>query len=200
MSDGYPDLGVSANPFAPETTPGVPASLWIDRRVPPPGASEVVEVIGPRGSGKTSLLLHWRSQRPGPYLHVATDRSRWRPPPLGPIVYWDEADRIPRLIRRKAVHAMAAVGSSAAVATRRPLGPSVRHPRLAHRRVVLGRITAAEVQHWAATRIREVQVGPADRLVVDDEFAARLAAGSGGSWRAIAEELHTWVARLAAGR
>lgn len=197
MTDGYARLGLTRNPFVAEQQPGVADELWMERRVAPPATREIVQLIGPRGSGKTSQLLRWQRDAPGPYLHVEADRSRWRPPPLGTVVYWDEADRIPRIVLTRAIAGLAAGGGRAAIGAHRDLGRAIRHHDLTVRSVVLGRITGDDVVAWARRRIAAVAIDPVD-LVPHIELAAQLAADSGGSWRVIGDRLHAWMAALAA--
>ena len=114
MTDGYTRLGVSSSPFMADPGSGVRADLWLDRPIAPPDDDEIVELIGPPGAGKTSLLLHWQRSVGGPYVRVEPGRARWKPPPLAPVVYWDDADRIPRLILRQAITVLGDSGGRAA--------------------------------------------------------------------------------------
>jgi hypothetical protein len=113
------------------------------------------------------------------------------------VVYWDEADRIPRIILSRSIAALAASGGRAAIGTHRHLGRRLRHPELTVRTAILGRISAADVLAWAGRRISAVATLDGPGFTLSAEQAATLAAGSGGSWRVIGDDLHAWVARLA---
>ena len=67
---GYAALGLSGNPFVAESEPGVAADLWIARdgvpSPPQPGQRRLIQLIGPKGAGKTSHLLRWCALAPGP--------------------------------------------------------------------------------------------------------------------------------------
>ena len=93
--------------------------LSIEREVDPPepGRRQFIQVVGTRGAGKTSLLLHWRRRLDGPYIHVEAGRARWRPVPIAPIAYWDGAGRIPRVILRRALTAAAGAGATIVIGT-----------------------------------------------------------------------------------
>ena len=96
--DLYASLGLKGNPFALEREPGAAAGTWIDRGISPPQAGQktFVQLLANRGAGKTSHLLYWRSQYPGPYSYYPIEvMRRWYLPAVDAIAYWDEADRIP---------------------------------------------------------------------------------------------------------
>ena len=85
--DGYAALGLTGNPFVIEESPGVPAELWLDRAdvpaAPRAGQRILVQVLGEKGAGKTSLLTHWRHSAPGPYHYVPpAGAGRWAAPPV----------------------------------------------------------------------------------------------------------------------
>ncbi len=129
-ADGYAALGLAANPFAAEQQPGVAPHLWISRDdeppMPQPGARQLVQLIGPKGAGKTSLLLRWRDQQPGPYHYVAPGSPRWRFPPLASLVYWDELDRMATPVRALALLAAAASGATVVAGSHVDLAASAR--------------------------------------------------------------------------
>ena len=102
--DLYELAGLRMNPFATSEDPELATRLFVDRGVadpPPPGSATLVQLIGHKGAGKTTQLLAWRRDIPGPYHYVPPRpyRSRWARPPVAPLVYADEVDRMPRPLR-----------------------------------------------------------------------------------------------------
>lgn len=159
----------------------------------------LVQLLGEKGAGKTSHLLHWRAQADGPYRYYPPDLRRWRFPPLAPIVYWDEADRIPRLWLLLALALAACQRATVIVGTHRDLSTPARRVGLAVQTVELPALTVAEVQTWAALRVAAVcltaDVPPC--LCLSDTEAAAVVAQAGGSWRAAGVLLHIWAAQVA---
>lgn len=107
--DRYEAAGLTHNPFAAWQV-GDPSLLtFVDRGLPAPppaGSRTLVQVIGESGYGKSTQLQHWRSQTPAPYHYIvrAPYRARWLTPPkpeLNDILYGDEIDRMPTLIRKR---------------------------------------------------------------------------------------------------
>ncbi|HHV22086.1 MAG TPA: hypothetical protein GXZ30_11230 [Propionibacterium sp.] len=194
---GYAALGLARNPFIAESEPGVEPDLWIARAgVPPPpqpGQRTLLQLIGPKGAGKTSHLLRWRAQAPGPYHYVPPSRGRWRFPPVAPLVYWDEVDRMGL---RWVALAYAALRRSTVVAgTHEDLTPIARACGLRVVTYDFPALTPAVLQEWAALRIAEAALpGCKPRLVLDDDAATEICARAGASLRDAAVELHVWAA------
>ncbi|HEU4324097.1 MAG TPA: hypothetical protein VFS21_13185 [Roseiflexaceae bacterium] len=200
--DRYHALGLRGNPFAIETQPGVPAQLWLDRgfsHAPAVGAGLLMQLLGEEGAGKTSHMLHWHAQTGGPYTSYPSDVARWRCPPLAPIAYWDEADRIPRLLLRLALTLAARQRATVVTGTHRDLGVPARQAGLAVQTVRLPPLTAVEVQTWAAKRVAAARLGMdvVPCLSLGDAEAAAIVAQAGGSWRRAGVLLHIWVAQAA---
>lgn len=196
----YESLGLRCNPFVADPEPGVAPPLYIEREVDPPipDAHRLIQVIGPRGSGKTTLLLHWQRTVGGRYLHVEQGRARWRPVPIASLAYWDEADRIPRMILRRSLGAAAQIGATVVLGVHRDLRRAARMPGATIRRVRLPAPTPATVQVWAARRLAAASVlGRRPAVHVDAELAERVAADCDGSWRVVGDRLHSWVAQAA---
>ncbi|MGI9615686.1 MAG: hypothetical protein ACR2QO_22430, partial [Acidimicrobiales bacterium] len=88
-------------PFAGDDNADANPALFVARglpdEAPPPGSGAFVQVIGESGAGKSTHVHRWRSRAPGPlhYIPLVPYRRRWRRPPLNPIVYGDEIDRMP---------------------------------------------------------------------------------------------------------
>ncbi len=174
--------------------------LSIEREVDPPepGRRQFIQVVGARGAGKTSLLLHWRRRLDGPYIHVEAGRARWRPVPIAPIAYWDGAGRIPRVILRRALTAAAGAGATIVIGTHADRGSLGRQAGMMVRSIRLPPPTAATVQVWAARCIAAVTaVERPPALTVDEQLAASVAAECGGSWRVVRDLLHSWAAAQA---
>lgn len=199
---GYATLGLSGNPFVAESEPGVAADLWISRDgVPPPsrpGQRRLVQLIGPKGAGKTSHLLRWRSLAPGPYHYVPLGPGRWRRPPVAPLVYWDEVDRLAGPVRAGSLAYAAARGATVVAGTHDDLAGIARACGLAVSTYRFTALTAAVVQEWAALRIAATALpGRTPSLELDDATARVICERAGASLRDAALELHVWAAERA---
>ena len=193
MIDPYRAAGLKRNPFVAEGSPGVAEEHWTDRRLPAsltlrPGV--FVQVIGPKGSGKTSHLLRWRASAPGPYRHVRPGWGRLRPLPAGPVVYWDEADRA--LWIKAALAIQGRQAAMVVVGTHRNLSPMARKAGFRVETHELGRLTPKEVEAFAARRIGAAGGEPGQFADIDYDDIARRA---GASLREAGRLLHIEVAR-----
>ncbi len=191
--DPYRAAGLERNPFVAEVVPGVDPPHWIDRS--PPGEltfepMRFVQVIGPKGAGKTSHLLRWRAALSGPYRHVGPGLQRLAPLPGARVVYWDEADRTPWL-------SLALLGQSlrrgmVVVGTHRDLSSAARRVGFIAESHVLDQLTASDVALFASRRIVAAGGKPGDFERLDYE---RIARESGASLREAGRLLHIEVAR-----
>lgn len=204
MPDPYAVLGLRHNPFVAEPVPGVDSQLWIERGYTPPkvGASCLVQVLGEKGAGKTSLLLRWREQAHGPYHYVAPNWHRWQLPPFASIVYWDELDRLPRSLLLLSLLWARRTSATVVAGTHTDLSWAAKLAGLSIRTVVFEPLDGAMIQAWAKLRIAAAGSGTASAvaLSLDDRTAARIALEAGSSWRVAADLLHVWAAERAAGR
>lgn len=201
LHDPYLALGLHRNPFVAEHAPGVPDALWVDRGLPAapaPSGGLFVQVIGPCGAGKTSLLLHWRQERAGPYHYVPPGPGRWRPPPIGSIVYWDELDRMPEPLRVVSLWRAAHREATVIAGTHVDLAALARRCGFAVQTVAYPPILPSLLRQWAERRIAAARVpGTPCGLALGQADAGRIAAAAGHSWRIAADLLHIWAAERA---
>ena len=188
--DPYRQIGLAANPFIASPEPGEPARTFVDRGLPTPPHHGFVEVVGRKGAGKTTHLLHWlRGRDGGVYRHVPPGVGRFRPLPVAPVVAWDEADRVPAPLLRHAARAARRRGSLVLIGTHRPLGlGDVVH--------VLADPTAEELSRWARLRVTAVATGEHDHAL-GDVPAEAIARSCGGDWWQAGTDLHIWAAQQA---
>lgn len=197
MEDRYHRLGLRRNPFVADPVPGVSHDLWVETGLVPPRSGEIVQLIGPRGAGKTTQLLHWQRHLGGVYRHVLPGRHRWARLPIADRIYWDEADRVPPRLLQRATKTAAKKRTAIAIATHVDLTPALASLRLSIRTHHLGDISATEVVAWAARRIADTQLDGVTSFSIDRDLAESVAAGSEGSWRVVGDQLHVWTAQRA---
>lgn len=190
----YRAFGLRRNPFA-----------WIDGRdagpfldhlqlTPPrPGSRRFHQVLGPEGSGKTSHLQAWRASEPGPYYEVNVTSSD--DPPIAPIAYWDEADRLADRHLRRVLRRAGAAGATIVAATHRDLGALARRSGLHVETVEMEPLTEGLLRRWADTRVDAARIdGGIDHSIAfsDDEIRAVL--GQCETLREAGDEFHRLVA------
>ncbi|WP_017325333.1 hypothetical protein [Synechococcus sp. PCC 7336] len=200
--DPYACLGLRGNPFILEETPGAAAGTWIDRGISPPqpGQNTFVQLQADRGAGKTSHLLHWRSQYPGPYSYYPIEvLQRWHLPAVDAIAYWDEADRIPLPLLLAGLARAASANATIAVGTHVDLAWAARWMGFRVERISLPPMDAATLQVWAARKIAAATLPDMDSsgLALEPAIAVEIARAAGHSWREAADRLHIWAARQA---
>lgn len=192
MTSVYERAGLMRNPFVadnPETL------VAMDRGIALPDV-DFVQVVGERGAGKTSLLRFWQQQHGGWYHYVAQGRSRWGPVPIRrPMVLWDEADRLPTVIVRRALQAAARGQIKVVVGTHRNLGGMAHSAGMT---TAVIRLEGPDSDLLAAWIDRRVEASAHDvvraRQVLGEPPIAELVA-SGASWRAAGDHLHGWAAQ-----
>jgi hypothetical protein len=203
--DPYWTLGLRCNPFIAEATSGVPTHLWIDRGysvAPPAGACLLVQIMGEKGAGKTSHLLHWREQAPGPYSYYPEGVARWKLPPVAAIAYWDEANRIPLPFLYLALWQATRRNATIVAGTHADLSPVAHQVGLPVETIDLQPLQPEALIAWATLRIEAVRLPetPVVDLVLTPTKAAEIVAVSGASWREAAIHLHIWAAEVAKDR
>ena len=187
MRDPYRRAGLSSNPFAAESESGVDRQLWVERGLPDRlefTPRTLVQVIGPKGAGKTSHVLHWRARLRGPYRHVAPKAGRLVSLPIARVSYWDEADRafwlVPALLAQSVLGHMVVAGTHVDL---------TQLARLAGLRVVTFELPALSpdvVRRFAAQRIEAAGGEPAEWDLPYDEIASQ----AGSSLREAGRLLH----------
>ena len=121
-------------------------------------------------------------------------------PPLASLAYWDEADRIPKLMLNLALRRAARIAATLICGTHEDLSEMATRSKLAVETIEPPPISPAELIDWANLRIRRTQLA-ADQplpLQLTLQEAGEIAGKSGHSWRIAADELHIWTARTVA--
>lgn len=196
MTSAYQVAGLARNPFVAD---GVGIDRAVDRHIALPVA-DFVQVTGKRGAGKTTLIKQWQLVHGGTYHHVEQGRGRWRPVPIRlPIVYWDEADRLPGVVVRRGLQAARLRSIRVVVGTHRNLvGPALA-ARMSTAVVRLDRLDAELLREWVELRINEESFDPVRaRQVLGEAPIDSILAESGASWRAAGDHLHRWAAERVA--
>jgi len=201
FDDPYRRCGLRENPFAHDAGDRRAPPSWVDRGTAAPaepGRRQLVQVIGVKGAGKTSTLRRWRAAAPGPWRYVPTGARRWRPLPVAPLVYWDEADRAPAAARWWAWRTAARRGATVVAGTHVDLEAEARAAGLSVKSIVMLDISVGELTEWAAQRFAAVGAGP--EWTLPESVAGDATAQAGASWRVAGDLLHTWVAQEVAAR
>ncbi len=198
--DRYRLAGLPGNPFsAPQRTTEV-AAHFVDRGLgpaPTAGQGLLVQVIGDSGYGKSTQLAHWRATVPGPYHYIprAPYRRRWATPPIEPLVYGDEIDRMPSLRRAAWFRALASVGATVIVGTHVDLARTARRHGLEVISHWLRPLTLAQLR---ALLEGTLNAAGTPRVQFSDEDTKVIASRSGGVPREVCVSAHELLAERVA--
>ncbi len=200
--DPYHKLGLCRNPFLAPDNLQIPSQRWIDfgfSEAPPIQKGLFWQVIGEKGAGKTSHLLHWRQQTGGIYYYCQPGWKGWLLPPVAKIVYWDEANRIPLPLLLISLWRSRFINATIVVATHNNLAKIVSWFGFEIKTISLSTLCVENLLQWAKKLIESERLSPSIpiplELTTDD--AKKIIAQSQGSWRKAANYLHIWAAQIA---
>ena len=119
-------------------------------------------------------------------------------PVVGPVAYWDEADRIPLPYLLIALATAARRRSTIVVGTHADLSLAARMVGLSVNTIYIKPFDELLLLAWVNRRIEAVRMPEAIcRLQLDRETAKGMVATVNGSWRDAADQLHIWAAAQA---
>jgi len=196
----YHAVGLKSNPFVAEPMSGVDPKLWIDSgysNPPPTGERLFIQFLGEKGAGKTSHLLHWRSQTNGSYSYFPDSWERWYLPKVEKISYWDEANRIPFPLLAIALKQAYDRHSTIVAGTHNDLAWIAR--AIGFRKIKTIRLETISLEMflvWVEKRLEAVRLSPEVEIKLQLERldALKILARSGASWRRASVYLHIWAA------
>ncbi|MFB6357097.1 MAG: hypothetical protein ABEJ65_11360 [bacterium] len=195
----YQQLDLRCNPFTQKRQEELPDSTWIDRGLSAPPDVErpaFVQIQGPRGAGKSSHLKHWKQKIGGQYVHYSKSGFNLQFPPIGENVYWDEAQRIPKLILYVSLLMIKLRGGRVFATTHAGLSHWARWTGLNVRTISLPRPGVDECLNWARKRIQwATQDGEEPSLSLDRSLMEAFHAEAEGDFCKLADRLHVWVSR-----
>jgi hypothetical protein len=199
--DPYHRLGLKHNPFIVTVNVGVPAWLWLDfgLETPIPGRKQFIQLMGEKGAGKTSHLLHWQKQTQGSYCYYPPGREAWKVPPVEKISYWDEADRIPYPFLLYALSKASKQHSTIVVGTHKDLSGVARGFGLQVHKTTLYTLTLESLNIWVKKRLENTLLEGVreSKLKLTKDVAQDIVLKAGSSWREAAVLLHIWAANSA---
>jgi hypothetical protein len=198
--DPYHAVGLKSNPFVAERMSGVDPGLWVDSgfsSAPAKGERLFIQFLGEKGAGKTSHLLHWRSQTNGSYSYFPDSWERWYLPKVDEISYWDEANRIPFPLLAIALKQAYDQKSTIVAGTHNDLAWIAR--AIGFRKIKTIRLETISLEMflaWVEKRLEAVQLSPEIeiKLRLERHDALKILSQSGASWRRASVYLHIWAA------
>jgi hypothetical protein len=196
--DPYAALGLAGNPFVATAEAGAAAGEWIDRglALPPVGDRLLLQIMGEMGAGKTTHLLHCQGQIGGIYCCYPAGLGRWRVPPVAPIAFWDEADRIPRSLLALALWRAVHLPATIVAGTHADLSGTALQVGLRVQTIYLPKLEVETLLLWATQRIAAARLPDKTvHLSLTPAEAAQIVELAGASWRKAAVHLHVWAAK-----
>lgn len=199
IHDRYNAAGLRHNPFAFDVADG--ADVFIDRGLPappPPGSRTMVQLIGDKGAGKTTQLHAWRRARASTYHYVPETpyADRWSRPPLDHLIYADEVDRMPAVLRLWWFAQLSRADSTVVIGTHADLSRQARRAGLKVISHEFGPVDLDTMRAVAHQRVRAASKAGATEFVLDDKHIVRAHERARGSIRAAEGLLHQTVAAL----
>lgn len=195
MRSMYSALGLVRNPFAwDEGYDHGPFLNHLGLDVPKPQGRRLLQLLGDRGAGKSTHLRHWHNATGGPYYYVEPEGPA--NPPVGPLVFWDEADRISDRQLKQLFKQVARASGTVVVGTHRDLSKPARAAGLEVETIRFAPLKVEVLGPWSQARINAVRVG-ASAFSVPDGVLEQICADSKSSLREAGDLLHMWVARQA---
>jgi len=191
----YSSLGLTRNPFAwddgYDTGPFL-NHLGLD--TPVADAQRLLQLVGDRGAGKSTHMRHWHKITGGIYYYVEPEGRAVLP--IGPIVYWDEADRVSDRQLKRSFKEIARIGGTVVAGTHRDLSKPARASGLEVDTIRFGQLKPEVLSHWCQARIDAASDGR-PQFLVPGTVLDQVCAESKSSLRDAGDLLHMWVARQA---
>jgi len=201
-SDPYHKIGLRRNPFIAPDNLEIPSQRWLDfgfSQAPPIQKRLFWQVIGEKGAGKTSHLLHWRQQTGGVYYYCQPGWKRWLLPPVAKIAYWDEANRIPLPLLLISLWRSRLINATIVAGTRDNLAKFPDLLGFEVTTITLSTLCVENVLQWVKNWIEAERLSPLIPVCLEltTDNAKKIIADSQGSWRKAANYLHIWAAQTA---
>ncbi|MGD1911517.1 MAG: hypothetical protein ACFB2X_11850 [Rivularia sp. (in: cyanobacteria)] len=197
----YHKLGLQRNPFTAPDNLEIPPQRWFDfgfSQAPPIQKRLFLQVIGEKGAGKTSHLLHWKQQTGGVYYYCQPGWKAWLLPPVAKIVYWDEANRIPLPLLLISLWLAHSINATIVSGTHNNLAKFASLFSFEIKTIRLSTLCVENLLQWSKKLIESERLSPSIpiRLELTTDNARKIVADSQGSWRKAATFLHIWAARV----
>lgn len=198
--DRYLAHGLKHNPFAFDVAEL--HEVFVERGLPTPppaNARVLVQLIGAKGFGKTTQLHAWRRQRPGPYCYVPPGslRQRWLQPPVAGLVYADEIDRLPPIVRMRWFRQLANAQATVVAGTHQDLAAPARRCGLSVITHNLDAVDLETLRRIVDAKVRAAQQTTAElssAFAITDEELRGVHERSHGSVRIAERHLHELLA------
>jgi hypothetical protein len=199
--DPYHRIGLRRNPFLAPESLIISNERWLDfgySVAPLPNQRLFIQVIGQKGVGKTSHLVHWHQQTGGEYFYQPP--WNWQlQPPVASIAYWDEANRIALHKLISALHQAYRQHSTIVAASHWNLKLIAQIVGFPVKTLHLSTLTPDSLQRWIQIQLAAEQLPEAmiDISPLSHQEVTEVVAYSQGSWRTASSYLHRWVAKQA---
>ncbi|MEO0841680.1 MAG: hypothetical protein AAFY21_20315 [Cyanobacteria bacterium J06641_2] len=198
----YHQLGLRRNPFIALDNLEIPPERWLDfgfSQPPPIQKRLFLQVIGEKGAGKTSHLLHWKRQTEGIYYYTQPGWKAWLLPKIGKIAYWDEANRIPLPLLLIGLWQASLINATIVAGTHNNLAQFASFFGFEIKTITLSTLCVDNLLLWVKKTIEAERLSPYIPINIEftPDIAEKIIAESENSWRKAANYLHIWTARTA---